>query len=218
MTKILAIAGSYRKGGITDQAVEFAAREAREHGAEIEVVQLRDYPIEFCRNCRECTQLPGAAPGACVLDDGMRDLVAKIEAADAYILASPTNVYAVTALFKRFMERLIVYAYWPWGAAAPKLRKTRATKRAIVITSSAAPALIGRLFFGSVKGLKSDGDDDRREAGARRVHRSCGKDAGRAARRQRRSAHRACSPGGGVTAAFAGVDGDARRGRRIPLA
>ena len=155
MTKILAIAGSYRKGGITDQAVEVAAREAREHGAEIEVVQLRDYPIEFCRNCRECTQLPGVAPGACVLDDGMRDLVAKIEAADAYILASPTNVYAVTALFKRFMERLIVYAYWPWGAAAPKLRKKLATKRAIVITSSAAPALIGRLFFGSIKGLKS---------------------------------------------------------------
>jgi hypothetical protein len=53
------------------------------------------------------------------------------------------------------MERLIVYAYWPWGAAAPKLRKKLATKRAIVITSSAAPALIGRLFFGSIKGLKS---------------------------------------------------------------
>ena len=109
-------------------------------------MQLRDYPIEFCRNCRECTQLPGVAPGACVLDDGMRDLVAKIEAADAYILASPTNVYAVTALFKRFMERLIVYAYWPWGAAAPKLRKKLATKRAIAITSSAAPVLLGRLL------------------------------------------------------------------------
>ncbi len=155
MTKILAIAGSYRKGGITDQAVEVAAREARKHGAEIEVVQLRDYPIEFCRNCRECTQLPGVEPGACVLNDGMRDLVAKIEAADAYILASPTNVYAVTALFKGFMERLIVYAYWPWGAVAPKLRKKLATKRAIAITSSAAPALLGRLFFGSIKGLKS---------------------------------------------------------------
>ena len=85
----------------------------------------------------------------------MRHLVGKIEAADAYILASPTNDYAVTALFKRFMERLIVYAYWPWGASAPKLRKKLATKRAIVITSSAAPALIGRLFFGSIKALKS---------------------------------------------------------------
>ena len=79
MTKILAIASSYRKGGITDQAVEVAARDAREHGAEIEVVQLRDYPIEFCRNCRECTQLPGVAPGACVLDDGMREWLAHYE-------------------------------------------------------------------------------------------------------------------------------------------
>ena len=155
MTKILAIAGSYRKDGFIDQAIHIAVQQAQEHGDEVEAVQLRDYPIEFCRNCRECTQLPGDSPGECVLRDGMRDLVAKIEATDAFILASPTNVYAVTALFKRFMERLVVYAYWPWGAPAPKLRKSRATKRALIITSSAAPALIGRLFFGSVKGLRA---------------------------------------------------------------
>jgi multimeric flavodoxin WrbA len=155
MTKILAIAGSYRKDGIIDQAIQIAARLAHERGAEVEVVQLRDCPIEFCRNCRECAQLPGDAPGECVLRDGMRDLVAKIEAADAFVLASPTNVYTVTALFKRFVERLVVYSYWPWGAPAPKLRKSRTTKKALVITSSAAPAPICSLFFGSVKGLKA---------------------------------------------------------------
>jgi multimeric flavodoxin WrbA len=169
MTKILAIAGSYRKDGVIDQAIQIAARQAEERGAEVEVVQLRDYPIEFCRNCRECIQLPGDAPGECVLRDGMRVLLAKIEAADAFILASPTNVYAVTALFKRFMERLVVYSYWPWGAPAPKLRKSRATKKALVITSSAAPALIGRLFFGSVKGLKATAT----LIGAKRVRAVC---------------------------------------------
>ena len=155
MTKILAIAGSYRKDGIIDQAVDAAAQGARRRGAEVDVVQLREFPIEFCRNCRECTQEPGEAPGECIQRDGMRELVAKIEAADAYILASPTNVYAVTALFKRFMERLVVYSYWPWGAPAPKLRKKRRTKKALVITSSAAPSLLGRLFFTSVRGLKA---------------------------------------------------------------
>jgi len=155
MTKILAIAGSYRKDGITDQAVDVAVQEARRRGADVDVVQLRDCPIEFCRNCRECTQVPGEAPGDCVLHDAMRELVAKIEAADAFILASPTNVYTVTALFKRFMERLVAYSYWPWGTPAPKLRKTRGTKTALVITSSAAPALLGRLFFTSVKALKA---------------------------------------------------------------
>jgi multimeric flavodoxin WrbA len=154
MTRVLAIAGSYRKDGIIDQCVDVAVREARRRGAEVDVVQLRDTPIAFCMNCRECTQAPGEAPGQCVQRDGMQELVAKIEAADAFILASPTNVYTVTALFKRFMERLVVYAYWPWGVPAPKLRKQRKTKNALVITSSAAPALIGRLFFTSVKGLK----------------------------------------------------------------
>jgi multimeric flavodoxin WrbA len=153
--KILAIAASYREGGIIDQAVDVAVRTARRGGADVEVVQLRDYPIEFCLNCRECTQEPGAAPGKCVQQDRMQDLVARIEHADAFILASPTNVYATTALFKRFMERLVVYAYWPWGAPAPKLRKAQPSKRALVITSGAAPALLGRLFFSTLKELRT---------------------------------------------------------------
>ena len=153
--KILAIAGSYRSNGVIDQAVDVAAQAARRAGANVEVVQLRDYPVEFCRNCRECTQTPGAEPGECVQRDGMGELVERIEHADAFILASPTNVYATTALFKRFMERLVVYAYWPWGAPAPKLRKERAAKRALVIASGAAPAVIGRLFFSTLKELKT---------------------------------------------------------------
>jgi multimeric flavodoxin WrbA len=116
---------------------------------------LRDTPIEFCLNCRECTQLPGLRPGHCVQQDGMHELVEKIEAADAYILASPTNFSGVTALFKRFMERLIVYAYWPWGTPAPKLRKVGGVqKKALLIASSAAPGFIARLAYRTLKQLK----------------------------------------------------------------
>lgn len=152
---IVAINGSYRDDGMTDQAVEAVAAAARQRGANVEVILLRDTPIEFCLNCRECTQPPGTQPGTCVQEDAMHALVEKIEAADAVILASPTNFYGVTALFKRFMERLIVYTYWPWGQAAPKLRKKGVTKKkALLITSSAAPTLIGRLAFNTVKQLK----------------------------------------------------------------
>lgn len=84
----------------------------------------------------------------------MRELVRKIETADGYILASPTNFYSVTAIFKRFMERLVVYAYWPWGAHAPKFRKRKAAKKAMLIASSAAPGLMGRLFYTTLKQLK----------------------------------------------------------------
>ena len=154
MKHLLAINGSYQPGGVMDQAIDVAVQTATLAGARVEVVHLRDYPIEFCRNCRECTQHPGNTPGTCVQSDSMQALIDKIEAADGYILASPTNFYTVTAVFKCFMERLIVYAYWPWGAPAPKFRKSHATKKAILLASCAAPGLLGRLFFTTLKQLK----------------------------------------------------------------
>ena len=153
--RILAINGSYRRDGITDQAVDELLAEASRRGAEVEHVHLRDYPIEFCRNCRECMRQPGDAPGRCVIGDGMADIVKKIEQADSLVFAAPTNFSAVTALFKRFMERLAPYGYWPWGTMAPIFRKARGPKKpAVVITSCAAPGLLGRLTYGTNQSLK----------------------------------------------------------------
>ena len=155
MSRILAINGSYREDGITDQAVDVMVEALRGAGAEVEVILLREYPIEFCLNCRQCTQQPGRAPAQCIQHDDMRGLIEKIEQADGLILASPTNFGSVTALFKRFMERLVAYAYWPWGKAAPRLRKAGTTrKKAILVSSSAAPAFLGRWLFSTRRQLK----------------------------------------------------------------
>lgn len=155
MKKILAINGSYRDDGITDQAVDKIAQALVSAGAEVEIILLREYPIEFCLNCRECTQQKGDTPSKCVQHDGMEELVNKIEQADGYILASPTNFGSVTAIFKRFMERLIVYAYWPWDMNSPKFRKENVPKKkAILVSSCAAPGIIGRLLYGTHKQLK----------------------------------------------------------------
>lgn len=153
--KILAINGSYRDGGITDQAVTGVLEELQAMGVEVEHWTLRDHPIEFCLNCRQCMQQPGKAPGWCVLDDGMTELVHKIEDADGYVLAAPTNFSSVTALFKRFSERLAVYGYWPWGKPAPEFRKARVAKKpTIVISSCAASGMLGRLTYFTGKNLK----------------------------------------------------------------
>ena len=155
MTKILVINGSYRENGITDQVVETMVEALQRAGEEVEIILLRKYPIEFCLNCRECTQQPGEAPGKCVQHDGMQELIDKIEKADAYIFASPTNFGSVTAIFKRFMERLVVYGYWPWGTNAPKDRKANVPKKkAVLVSSCAAPGIMGRLFFSTTKELK----------------------------------------------------------------
>ena len=155
MTKILAINGSYRDGGITDRTVKIMVNALESSGVEVEEIRLRDTPIEFCINCRECTQTPGEQPGKCVLEDGMADIVDKIEQCDGLILAAPTNLGSVTAQFKRFMERLTVYAYWPWGSHVPKMRKAgKPTKPAILVSSSSAPGILGRWAFGSVRQLR----------------------------------------------------------------
>ncbi|HCA26763.1 MAG TPA: flavodoxin family protein [Betaproteobacteria bacterium] len=151
MTKVLAINGSYRDNGVTDQTVEVMIQAV---GAKTETILLREHPIAFCLNCRDCTQQPGDTPGECVQQDGMRALIHRIEPADCYLLASPTNFGSATALFKRFMERLIVYAYWPWEMNAPQLRKANAPKKkAVLISSCAAPGILGRWIYGVHKQL-----------------------------------------------------------------
>ena len=153
--RILAINGSYRTGGITDQVVDSLIDDLRGLDVAVEQIKLRDYPIRFCLNCRECMQQPGDAPGHCVHNDGMAELVDKIEAADGYILAAPTNFSSVTAIFKRFAERLAVYGYWPWGKAAPVFRRAKMPQKpALIISSCAAPGWMGRLSYGTNKNLK----------------------------------------------------------------
>lgn len=129
MKKILAINGSYRKNGVTDQTIEVFGMEANKADIQFEEVILRNYDIGFCTNCRSCTQTPGSKPGICVLDDGMAELITKLEEADAFLLASPTNFGSVTAIYKRFMERLVTYAYWPWDMNAPQYRKAGSERK-----------------------------------------------------------------------------------------
>jgi multimeric flavodoxin WrbA len=125
-------------------------------GGEVEIIRLRDCPIAFCLNCWPSTQQPGKLPGKCVQKDGMQALIDKIEQANGYIFASPTNLRSVAALFKRCMERLMVYAYWLMRYRdALRFRKANTpTEKAVLIFSNAAPGTIGRLLFGTQKQLK----------------------------------------------------------------
>lgn len=152
--KIVALVGSYRKGGVIDTTIDELLSSAREHGAETEKIYLTDRHIEFCTNCRTCTQQAGADRGECVFDDEMSDILVRLQAADAIVLGSPMNFGTVTAVTKRFIERLVCFAYWPWGMNAPKMRNEAKPRLAVVVASSAAPAIIARLFSRMVKLLK----------------------------------------------------------------
>jgi putative NADPH-quinone reductase len=154
--KIVAILGTYRKERVIDTAVSEVLRGAQACGAETEKIYLIDKHIEFCSNCRTCTQQAGIGRrGQCALNDDMEQILRATDEADGLVLASPTNFYNVTANTRRFMERLIVHFYWPWKQAAPKPRDKRQNKKAITITSTACPAFIARIAIpGGRKALK----------------------------------------------------------------
>lgn len=142
---VTAIVGTYRKGGIIDSAVDEILAAAGEEGADTRKIYLSDTRIEFCTNCRACMQDEGVRRGLCPIADEMSVLLDELERSDAIVLASPTNFGTVTAIMKRFIERLACYAYWPWGMNAPQMRMKRKDKPAVVVASSAAPSLLARL-------------------------------------------------------------------------
>jgi multimeric flavodoxin WrbA len=144
---IIAIVGTYRKGGVIDTAVDEILRAAKDAGAQTSKIYLIDKHIEFCDNCRACMQTPGPKRGTCRHKDDMASILDEVDFADGLVIASPVNCYNVTAVTRRFMERLGVYGYWPWGKGAPKFRIAKSGKKAVLVTSSAAPAFIGRILF-----------------------------------------------------------------------
>ena len=150
--KVTAIVGSYRKGGIIVQAVGEILAAARETGAETTTISLMDKHIDFCRNCRACTQSEGSGRGVCAIKDDLDAVLREIEASDALILASPMNFGTVTAVTKRFIERLICLVYWPWGQMAPRNRIREKSKRAVIVTASSAPAFV-YWFISDIVGL-----------------------------------------------------------------
>ncbi len=152
--RVVAIIGSYRKGGVTESAVEAILDAARSKGAVTQMIRLSDQPIEFCTNCRHCTQAPGEARVRCSQIDGIQQILNAVDAADAIVLASPVNYYNVTAIFRRFQERLLGYTYWPWGQNAPALRTKHQPRKAVLVASAGIPGFLIPLATGAARALR----------------------------------------------------------------
>lgn len=154
--RVVGLVGSYRKGGTIDCAVDAILEGARAQGAETSKIYLRDLHIEFCTNCRQCMQEPGPERGRCVQQDDLDPLLDQMEAADAIVLGAPVNCFNLNALFRRFMERLVGYGYWPWGTPMPKGRERAGAKakKAALVTSAAMPAPFIPVATGAPRALK----------------------------------------------------------------
>ncbi len=152
--RVVAIIGSYRRGGATDSAVEAILEGARAKGGETRTFRLNEQHLEFCTNCRSCTQLPGTQRGRCAQEDDLESMLNAIESADAIVLASPVNYFNVTALFRRFLERLLGYVYWPWGQNGPKPRNKKHPRKAVLVATAGMPGFLIPFATGAARALR----------------------------------------------------------------
>jgi multimeric flavodoxin WrbA len=110
MTCISAIYGSPRRKGNTAALLKHAVQGARDAGAQVEEIVLRDLKISPCLEIYGCKE-----SGRCVIKDDFHKVCDMIAASDAVILASPIFFYTVSAHTKILMDRcqsLWVKKYW----------------------------------------------------------------------------------------------------------
>ena len=148
--QIVAIYGSPRRKGNTATLLREAIRGARESGAEVEEIVLRDLKISPCLEIYGCMQ-----SGECAIKDDFQKVRDQILAARGLMLASPVFFYTVSAHMKIFMDRfqsLWVKKYWV--EKTPKDQKS-ITRKGLFIAVGATqgkklfdgPLLTVRYFF-----------------------------------------------------------------------
>jgi multimeric flavodoxin WrbA len=101
--KVVAFNGSPRKGGNTAQLVEAVFGELGQAGIETELVELAGTHPHGCIACMQCFERKDKR--CAVESDPMNEWIAKMEAADGMILASPTYFADVTTEMKALMDR-----------------------------------------------------------------------------------------------------------------
>ncbi|HUT42401.1 MAG TPA: NAD(P)H-dependent oxidoreductase, partial [Gammaproteobacteria bacterium] len=142
------------ENSVIEQAVALVVQTTMAAGATTRIVRLRDLPVKDCLNCRQCTGQPGTVPGECVIRKHMNALLDQIEAADGFILASPANLYTATSVYRSFIEQLMEYARLHRGPHAPLSAGQTNRRTAILISTSATPGWMGRLYYSTHQQLK----------------------------------------------------------------
>lgn len=102
--KILIFNGSPRmKNGNTEKILTHFIKGAREAGAEVEEVYLRQMCLKPCNGCLSCWL---RTPGICAINDNIHILREKFLEADVFVLATPIYLFSSTGFMKILMERL----------------------------------------------------------------------------------------------------------------
>lgn len=114
--KVIAIGGSPRKEGNTEQFLKFALDIISSYGIETEYIGLRGKKIEGCISCRHCRVSQVAE---CSIKDDFAPIFQKVYEADGLILGSPVYFGSKTAKMQALLERLGMVAEGRHGMDIP---------------------------------------------------------------------------------------------------
>ncbi len=130
MPNILAFAGSTRTDSYNKRVVAVAAEAARAAGAEVEVIDLRDFPMPLLDEDEE--RANGKPPAALALK-------AKMAASDGFLISSPEYNGGITGVLKNTLD----WVSRPDEGDAP--RSMPAFQGKTVVLMSASPGGLGGL-------------------------------------------------------------------------
>lgn len=105
--KVMGFNGSPRKKGNTATVLKHALDGAASQGAETELINLYDCNYKGCISCFSCKLKGGKSYGRCAVNDDLKPIFEKVEAADAIILGSPIYLGTASGEMRSFLERLI---------------------------------------------------------------------------------------------------------------
>jgi multimeric flavodoxin WrbA len=147
MNDIVAIYGSPRRKGNSATLLKRAVAGARDAGANVDEIVLRDYKISPCLEIYGCKK-----EGECAIKDDFQAVRDRILAARGLMIASPIFFYTVSAHVKILMDRfqsMWVKKYWidqtPFNAWTP-------TRKGFVISVGATRGK--KLFDGMLLTMK----------------------------------------------------------------
>jgi len=93
--KVLALLGTYHRGGVMDRLADLVLEASRRAGAKVEKIHLSDLDIQYCRNCMVCWERPELKVGKCPIEDDVEPVLRKITRCGALLLGTPINAEPV---------------------------------------------------------------------------------------------------------------------------
>lgn len=148
--KLLAIAGSPRKGGNTDLLLEEAIRASHQAGVDALLLRVSKLKLSPCTACGTCWK-----SGECVQQDDMQTVYTHLLDSHYIVIASPLYFMGVSSQLKALIDRC--QALWARRYILKKeLRNDRIRPRGLFISTAALSLPKGdKIFAGSIQTVKA---------------------------------------------------------------